>query len=157
MKRVHALLVAVVIVLLLAWYVSASLKPPKTTPNEEPKNETQQTPAPSQNENETHTRPVYYFFYSSTCPACELMEEQTLSNEAVLRSLEANFTYKRINTATNRALVQRYLVQYVPTNVFTYPDGTEMGRYVGAVAEPDRFLQMLDDVLEFYDDHPQPA
>jgi len=96
--------------------------------------------------NTSSTKLVYYYFYSTTCPACRLMEQTTLSNQTVLNALEANFLFKKTNAATNRGLVQQYGIVYVPTSVFTRPDGGEIRRVVGAVA-PEDFLRLLDEIL----------
>jgi thiol:disulfide interchange protein len=92
------------------------------------------------------TKLVYYYFYSTTCPACRLMEQTTLSNQTVLDALEANFLFKRINAATNGGLVQKYEVVFVPTSIFTRPDGGELRRVVGAVS-PEDFLRLSDEIV----------
>jgi thioredoxin-related protein len=77
------------------------------------------------------------------------MERETHSNSTVIEALEANFTFIKVNTGKERQLSQKYGIIYVPTNVFTFPSGQEIGRAVGAV-DPENFLNMLDQVLEFY-------
>jgi len=100
----------------------------------------------NQEDNPGSTKIIYYYIYSTSCPACRLMEETTLSDQTVLDALEADFVFKKINAATNRALVQEYNVVYVPTSIFTRPDGEELRRVVGAVA-PEDFLKLLDEIL----------
>ncbi len=100
----------------------------------------------NRNDSAASAKVVYYYVYSTTCPACRLMEQTTLSNQTVLDALEADFLFKRINAATNRALVQQYDVVYVPTSIFTRPDGEELRRVVGAV-DPDDFLKLLNEIL----------
>lgn len=100
----------------------------------------------NQSDNAGSTKIVYYYFYSTTCPACRLMEQTTLSDQTVLDALEANFLFKKTNAATNRGLVQKYDVIYVPTSIFTRADGGELKRVVGAVG-PEDFLKVLDEVL----------
>ncbi len=117
-----------------------------------------QTATPGQEDNQTsgnnpgqvtRGKPGYFFFYDDGCPACALMERTTLSNQTILRVLSENFTFRRVNTAKNPELRMRYRIMYVPTNVFTYPNGTEIGRVVGAVGERD-FMRVLSKVLEIY-------
>ena len=100
-------------------------------------------------ENRSAGDPIYYYFYSDTCPSCRTMERETLSNATVIEALKADFDYIKVNTAKERQLSQMYNIVYVPTNVFAYPDGQEIGRFVGA-AGPEDFLDVLDQVLEFY-------
>lgn len=111
-----------------------------------PENE---TPANGDNGDIQVSKPIYYYFYSDSCPACKTMERTTHSNSTVIEVLEANFTFIKVNTGQNRELAQKYSIVYVPTNVFAYPGGQEIGRYIGAV-EPEGFLGMLDQILEFY-------
>jgi thioredoxin-related protein len=105
-------------------------------------------------EGEDGDRPVYYYFYTDVCPACEIMRE-TLEDPSVERALEANFTVRKVNAAENRQLATKYYISGVPTNVFTFPDGQEMGRLPGAVG-PEDFLKVLDQVLEFYANYTTP-
>lgn len=98
-------------------------------------------------------KPIYYYFFSTGCPACDLMAEGTLQNGTVLAVLQANFTYEKVNTAQNRKLANKYGIYGIPANVFTYPDGSEIGRILGFVPAED-FLQVLDQVLQFYVENP---
>ncbi len=100
----------------------------------------------NQTDNATSTKMIYYYFYSDACPACKLMEQTTLSNRTVLDALEANFILRKTNAATNARLAQRYGIVFVPTSVFTRPDGEELRRVVGAVPA-EEFLKLLDEVV----------
>lgn len=147
MKNAH-LVFAALLVAALAIGLALSIQPKPSgneTPidvNEAPNNESNNPSDPS--------KPIYYYFYSDTCPSCRAMDESTLSNATVLKALESNFNYVRVNTAKNRNLANNYRIIFVPTNVFIFPDGTEIGRVVGAILKPETFLKMLDEVLEFY-------
>ncbi len=116
-----------------------------------PGNETNQTPGGEQTEDPG--KPIYYFFYSNGCGACDQMKDTTLSNQTILQALEKNYTFKSLNTGKNRQLAARYGVRYVPTNVFAYPNGTVIGTKVGAV-DPNTFMEMLRVVSEFYVENP---
>ncbi len=94
-------------------------------------------------------KPTYLFFYDTGCPACSLMERTTLSNQTILNVLSQNFTFHRVEAGRNPDLSRRYGIMYVPTNIFTYPNGTEIGRVVGAVGQ-ENFMKVLDKVLEIY-------
>lgn len=101
------------------------------------------------NKSAASSKPTYYYFYTSACPFCKWMEENTLQNETVLRILEANFTFRRVNAGVERSLADKYGIYGVPTNVFTYPNGTAFGKFAQPIG-PDDFLNLLEQALEFY-------
>ena len=101
-------------------------------------------------ESTTDGKPMYYFFYSDACVYCKQMEDKVLSNQTVIDAIEADFTYAKINSAKDRQLTNEYNVLVYPTNLFAYPDGSEIGRVRGAILDPDDFLNLLGQVLDFY-------
>jgi thiol:disulfide interchange protein DsbD len=94
-------------------------------------------------------RPVYYYFYSNSCPACTRMERTTHSNSSVIEILEANFTFIKVNTVEDKQLTQEYNIYYIPDNIFTYPDGQIIYRSAGAI-DPEMFVNLLNEVADFF-------
>lgn len=95
-------------------------------------------------------KPIYYYFYTDTCVYCRQMEEKVLSNRTVIDAIEADFGYVKVNGGKDRKLASEYSIGAYPTNLFAYPDGSEMGRVTGAILDPDDFLDVLRQVLDFY-------
>jgi thioredoxin-related protein len=100
-------------------------------------------------------KPTYYYFWSETCYWCDVFEDETLANQTVIDALDANFTYVAVNIDREDELRRKYGVSPTPTSLFAYPDGTEIGRVYGHKA-PEDFLQVLDLVMQFYDENPSP-
>lgn len=100
--------------------------------------------------NESQGKPIYYYFYSDSCPACTAMENEILSNRTVIAKLEADFQYEKVNTNRNPALARTYNIIYVPTSLFAYSDGTEIARRVGAPPDTEIFLATLQEILDFH-------
>ena len=86
----------------IGWAISSQDDPENITP-------TNGNNTPPVNEN---GNPIYYYFYSDTCPSCKIMERDTFGNSTVIEALEANFTFTRVNTGKNRQLAQKYGIVY---------------------------------------------
>ena len=78
------------------------------------------------------------------CGPCRKFEKYTLTDPAVQARLESgNYGIVKVDLDTNRAIVNKYRVQAVPTIIFLTQDCEELGRSVGG-KDADDFLQLLD-------------
>ena len=79
---------------------------------------------------EAESKPIMVNFYTDDFPACELLDRNTFTNNALTAFLNENFVNVKSNADT-MGLGKFYSVEAVPTNLFTGPDGRPIGRTVG--------------------------
>ncbi len=96
-------------------------------------------------------KPIMINFYTDVCPACRALEKNTFSNKEVATSICAHFVTVKSN-AGKSSLHANYGISGVPTTVFAWPDGKEMGRINGAYP-PTSFLDGITQVLDYWDQH----
>ncbi len=101
----------------------------------------------AQNEN----KPILINFYTDVCPACRALEKNTFSDEEVISSLCKNFVTVKSN-AGKSGLHANYGISGVPTTIFAWSDGEEMGRIIGAYP-PESFLDGISQALEYWNQH----
>lgn len=86
---------------------------------------------------------VYYYFYTPTCPWCKTMAEETLSAEAVITRLNADFVPVKINVFSARDLARSFGLETVPASIFLSPEGTVLLNRQGYLP-PEKFLEVLE-------------
>ena len=91
---------------------------------------------------QAENKPIMVNFYTDVCPACKKLDETTLSDKDLSNFLNENFACLKSN-AGKSSLHQFYTIRAVPTTVFTKPDGSEIGRIVGAAAVADFYQNSL--------------
>ncbi|MFO8100642.1 MAG: thioredoxin family protein [Dehalococcoidia bacterium] len=101
----------------------------------------------AQNEN----KPILINFYTDVCPACDMLDKNTLSNKEVASSICRNFVTVKSNAGKSN-LYTNYGISSVPTTVFARPDGKELGRIVGAYP-PKSFLDGISQAIEYWGQH----
>ena len=74
------------------------------------------------------TKSKVIYFYGTNCPVCKTMAP--FIDEAG-EKFDGRVSLKKVNTAENRALAQKYKVMAVPTTI-AVSDGEEVTRVVGA-------------------------
>lgn len=95
---------------------------------------------------QAENKPIMISFYTDICPTCEKLDSDTYSNDELSAFLNTNFICLKSNTTKNN-LYQNYSnIDYVPTIIFSSPDGTEIDRIVGYLP-PNEFLQDAQVVL----------
>ncbi len=91
-------------------------------------------------------KPVYIYFYSRSCPYCELMEKNTFSNASVNGMLNARFIPVRVDVEQRPDLASLYWVPGTPFHVFLCPNGSLLGVASG-YRDPDSFVKLLNTAL----------
>jgi len=91
-------------------------------------------------------KPVYIYFYSKSCPYCELMEENTFPNASVNEMLSTRFIPVRVDVEQRPDLASTYWVPGTPFHVFLCPNGSLLGIASG-YRNPDSFLKLLNTAL----------
>jgi thioredoxin-related protein len=69
---------------------------------------------------------VLIYFYNDRCPACGLMNRNTLSNAMVIRKVNQNFIAIRINTDKQKSLANKYYAIYLPMTLFISDNGDKI-------------------------------
>ena len=93
-------------------------------------------------------KPVLVDFFAEWCVACKVLEETTLSNEAVLAEMQGFDLYRvditEIN-ADSQAIMEQYNILGLPALVFFTPASTEIpkSRVLGEMG-PERFIEHLN-------------
>ncbi|NOT01780.1 MAG: thioredoxin family protein [Phycisphaerales bacterium] len=93
---------------------------------------------------QTDGKPVLLVFTGPGCPFCWRMERAVLPSAPVEREL-GRFIPVRVDTAADRASVQRFGIEGIPALVVVSPDGTIAARATGyhGVDEFTRFLRRV--------------
>lgn len=92
--------------------------------------------------------PVLVDFFAEWCVACKKLEENTLSDDAVLKAM-ADFDLYRVDITeinkVNQAIMEQHQIIGLPALVFFDPSGEEIpnARVLGEMG-PERFTQHLD-------------
>jgi thiol:disulfide interchange protein len=85
-------------------------------------------------------------FYTDWCKWCDVMDQKTFSDAAVLAELRRVIPVKLDAEREGRDAARRYRVQGFPTILFLDAEGREVGRIPGFVpAEP--FLEEFGDIV----------
>ena len=93
-------------------------------------------------------KPVLVDFFAEWCVACKVLEETTLSNQAVLTQMQGFDLYRvditEIN-ADSQAIMAQYNILGLPALVFFTPTSTEIpkSRVLGEMG-PERFIEHLN-------------
>ena len=93
-------------------------------------------------------KPVLVDFFAEWCVACKVLEEETLSNQAVLAEMTGFDLYRvditEIN-ADSQAIMEQYNILGLPALVFFDPDSQEVpkARVLGEMG-PERFIEHLN-------------
>jgi thioredoxin-related protein len=82
---------------------------------------------------QAENKPIMVNFYTDVCPQCARLDQNAFTNEALTDFLNENFVNVKINPSKPgmRNVGEFYGVRFVPTNLFTGPNGREFGRTVG--------------------------
>lgn len=81
-------------------------------------------------------------FYASWCPACQALDEDTLSDPRVQEKLRESYVFVKIDIDQDPNLASQFKIYGVPTLVFLDTNGQETKRREGYVT-PDELLLLL--------------
>jgi len=93
-------------------------------------------------------KPIMIDFYADWCSWCRKLDEDTYSDPEVGKA-SAQLINIKMDTATKegRELARKYRVRGLPTIIFLYSTGEEMGRVIG-YRPPEVFLEILKRVIQ---------
>jgi len=92
-------------------------------------------------------KPVIADFYADSCGACQLLDDETLSDPKVKQVLEENFVPVKLDMAKQYELGRKYQVFGLPTLMVFDSESSEVGRIRGFV-EAGPLLEILEQLLE---------
>jgi thioredoxin-related protein len=80
---------------------------------------------------------IILFFYSTTCPYCDLMEKETLTERETTALMRQIVLFLRLDGDKRRDLARLYGVRAYPTMWLLDPTGARVGQVPGYVSRPD--------------------
>ncbi len=86
--------------------------------------------------------PLLIHFYGDNCLPCKLLEQNVLTRQEVVETLNKYFICVRINGSQDRQLAAEYGVHSWPTDVFLGPDGKPLDQGV-CKQSPGEYLSVL--------------
>lgn len=91
-------------------------------------------------------KPIMIDFYTDWCPPCKQLDSDTYSDDELSAFLNNNFICVKSNLEKSNLYENYSNIQYVPTIIFTTPEGTEFGRMIG-YKPPDQYYQDTQAIL----------
>jgi thiol:disulfide interchange protein DsbD len=98
-------------------------------------------------------KPIMIDFYADWCTPCKRLDSDTYSDEELGAFLNDNFVSLKSNVDKSDLYKNYPDIQYLPTIVFTSPEGIEIERMVG-YRTPDRFYQDVQAILSQWGSQP---
>ncbi len=87
-------------------------------------------------------KPVLVHFYSSNCPPCKLLDVRAFNDADLVETMRSETIPVKINVDHHREAADRYQVTRWPTDVYLFPDGSELYRTVSP-QDPKVYTQMI--------------
>ena len=103
---------------------------------------------------QSENKPMMIDFYGDWCSPCKRLDSDTYSDEELSAFLNDNFVSLKSNVDKSNLHVNYPNIRYIPTIIFTSPEGTEIGRWVG-YKPPDQFHQDTQEVLDWWESQSQ--
>ncbi len=96
-------------------------------------------------------KPVFAYFRSDYCGWCRKFEEETFTNQSVIRILNENFILVSIDVYAQKNETRYFRVQGTPAEIFLDSSGNEIKRISG-YTETENFLNTIRDPVFKYGD-----
>jgi thioredoxin-related protein len=87
---------------------------------------------------------VFIHFYADWCAYCKKMEKETLSNSAVIDSLNQDFIPVLVNSDKDRELARQFFIRGLPSTWFVSDTGEKISSLPGFIS-----AKMLLNALKF--------
>jgi thiol-disulfide isomerase/thioredoxin len=87
-------------------------------------------------------RPLLVHFHAKWCGPCQMMNQEVLSDPAVLGQLDASVVAVKVDSDEHPDLVQRFGIESLPTDIFLDPSGFVLDRSSG-MSDRQRYLSLI--------------
>jgi thioredoxin 1 len=92
-------------------------------------------------------KPVFVYARSESCGWCKKFEEETFTNESVIKTLNENFILVSIDVYKQKNETKSFRVYGTPTDIFLGSNGTEIKRIPG-YTDTETFLNTINDIAK---------
>ncbi len=90
-------------------------------------------------------KPVFVYARSESCGWCKKFEEETFTNESVIKTLNGNFILVSIDVYNQKNETRNFRVHGTPTEIFLDSNGTEIKRIPG-YTDTETFLNTINKI-----------
>ncbi|MCZ7384754.1 MAG: thioredoxin family protein [Candidatus Methanoperedens sp.] len=90
-------------------------------------------------------KPVFVYARSESCGWCKKFEEETFTNESVIKTLKGNFILVSIDVYNQKNETRNFRVRGTPAEIFLDSNGTEIKRIPG-YTDTETFLNTINDI-----------
>jgi len=90
-------------------------------------------------------KPVFVYAWSQYCGWCKKFEEETFTNQSVIKALNENFILVSIDVDKQKNETRNFRVHGTPTEIFLDSNGTEIKRIPG-YTDTETFLNSINDI-----------
>lgn len=92
-------------------------------------------------------KPIFVYVRSETCGWCKKFEEETFTNQSVIKILNEKFILVSIDVYKQKNETRNFRVRGTPTEIFLDSNGTEIKRIPGYV-ETEIFLDAITEIAK---------
>lgn len=92
-------------------------------------------------------KPVFVYVRSEYCGWCKKFEEETFTNQSVIRTLNENFILVSIDVNKQKNETRNFRVRGTPAEIFLDPNGTEIKRVPG-YTDTQTFLNVINQIAK---------
>ncbi len=90
-------------------------------------------------------KPILIHFYSTHCPPCKLLDAKAFKTPELIQAFEEHLIAVKINVDEHRELADQYQITRWPTDVYLFPNGSELHRMVSP-QDPAVYRQVVERV-----------
>jgi thioredoxin-related protein len=90
-------------------------------------------------------KPVFVYARSESCGWCKKFEEETFTNQSVIKTLNGNFILVSIDVYNQKNETRNFRVHGTPTEIFLDSNGTEIKRIPG-YTDTETFLNTINKI-----------